>query len=165
MSGRSSLVLLSFLGLSCARTELPPPEDPAPSTVEAEPVLADEPAPSAVEDDPLDELRSDPTETTPRPEPIEVVVDAVMTESQPDATLIEVGADARFTIDVRIEKVDPETPLLPPGPYAVRIHSPSKTFRGPTPRKGKKVRFHMTIFPEDPGDPHDETFFADLWID
>ncbi len=115
----------------------------------------------------LDELRGQPeTEQAPaRPEPFEVIVDATMTKENAEATVIMVGANPVFAIHMEIDSVEPPTPLLEPGSYTVVIHSPSKTFRGPVPGKGKRVRFKMSIYPEDPADPHDEVFFASLWID
>ena len=126
-----------------------------------------EPDAAAVESsDPLDglHLESAPPAAAD-PEPIEVVVDAVITEENRDAEVIEVGVDPRFTIYMRIEHVEPETELLAPDQYAVMIHSPSRTFRGPVPGKGKRIRFRMSIVPAKADDPHDQTFFSDLWLD
>jgi hypothetical protein len=164
--------MLWVLALACTKSiEDPPPqppvaevEDPDATAVDPDPAEEDEPA------DAFDELGGDEDEDeapapSAAPEPIEVAVDAVITKEKQGSTQIMVGADARFTIHMKIEKVEPETPLLPPGQYAVLIHSPSKTFRGPVPGKGKRIHFKMSIFPEDPADPHDEVFFASLWIE
>ncbi|MCA9653959.1 MAG: hypothetical protein H6712_03815 [Myxococcales bacterium] len=165
MSARSLLLLLPLTSPACTRGS-EPSSPPEPVTEVAAPELDDEPSTEpAAADDPLTGLHSERAETPPRPEAIEVLVDAVITKDEPGAKVIEVGADARFTIFMKIEKVEPETPLLVPDRYAVIIHSPSKTFRGPVPNKGSRVRFHLKIFPEDPNDPHDETFYSDLWID
>lgn len=154
-------MLLSVIGWACTpRAEGPPPQEPLTRAPEQEVEAAAEPS------DPLDGLRLERAPTTASsPEPIEVVVDAVMTEEEPGAKVIAVGVDPRFTIHIRIERVEPETALLQPDRYAVMIHSPSRTFRGPVPGKGQRIRFRMAIIPANPDDPHDENFFSDLWID
>lgn len=167
MSYRSALIaVVSMLTLACARpAEAPAPPEPVADAPEPEP----EPAPQAEETDLLTELGGDQAEpdtpTSSRPAPIEVEVDAVMTDKTPGATMIMVGADARFTLNMKIESVEPETPLLPPGHYDVLIHSPSRTFRGPVPGKGTRIQFKLSIIPDNPDDPHDETFFAEFWIE
>ncbi|MCA9708457.1 MAG: hypothetical protein KDK70_21585 [Myxococcales bacterium] len=164
--------MLAAAAASCTRpAEAPPPRSPEADLAEADPAETDlaEADPPA-EADPLDDLGSQDqgrAQAPPaaRPEPIEVVVDAVFTAKKDGARLLEVGADARFTLNLKIEAVEPPTPLLEPGYYDVLIHSPSKTFRGPVPGKGERVRFRLSIYPEDPADPHDETFFASLWVE
>lgn len=162
------MLLLTMLMVACAKpAEAPPPPEPV--------AQASEPDPDTQEDyelppDPLDDLRGDDDERddeapSSRPEPIEVEFDGVITKEKSGAAVIMVGADSRFTLHMDIENVEPPTPLLPPGPYKVIIHSPSRTFRGPTPGRGKRVHFRLSIFPEDPADPHDETFFASLWVE
>ncbi len=155
-----------MLPLACARpAEAPSPPEPMVEEPEPEP----EPAPQVEQTDLLTELGAGEDEsdapTSSRPAPFEVEVDAVMTDKTPGATMIMVGADARFTLNMKIESVEPETPLLPPGHYDVLIHSPSRTFRGPVPSKGKRLHFKLSIIPDNPDDPHDETFFAELWIE
>lgn len=171
MQARFGLVTtLSMLALACNRPTDAPSQAPTADATTPEPEPTP-PKPTPGPSDPadvLDELdegdEPDPP-ASPRPEPIEVTVDAVMTAQKPDATPLMVGVDPRFTLNMKIVGVEPETPLLPLGQYDVLIHSPSKTFRGPVPGKGERIRFKMTIFPEDPNDPHDEVFFADLWIE
>ncbi len=159
-----------MLSLACTRpSETPPPQPPTANTQAPPPAtVPDQTGPATESPDILDDLRGDDdvkAEVAPRPEPFEVLVDAVMAKEDASATLLMVGADPRFTLHMRIDGVEPPTPLLEPGRYAVVIHSPSKTFRGPVPRNGKHIQFKMTIYPEDPNDPHDEVFFSSLWIE
>jgi hypothetical protein len=154
--------MLSILGLACAcPAERPPPQEPMTSAEPSgpDPTLTDEP-------DPLDGLGGgDSPAAAPRPDPIEVTIDAVITEQKDGAQPLMVGVDPRFTFYMKVEQVEPETPLLEPGHYTVVIHSPSRTFRSPIPDKGTHIRFGLTIFPDDPNDPNDEPFFASLWVD
>ncbi len=157
-----------MLALACTRrSEAPPPQEPV---ARAEPEVSTpappEPPVPVAQPDPLEGLGGDEASADrSSPEPVEVRVDVVITDKQPGATVLMVGADAKFAVHMKIEKVEPETPLLVPGAYDVLIHSPSRTFRGPTPSKGQRLRLGLTIFPEDPDDPHDETFFASLWVE
>ncbi len=157
---RAALSLgLSIVVVACEKpAEAPPTQAPV---VEAEPEPEYVPEP---EPDPLADLGGDePDEpAAPKPEPFDVVVEAVMTNKQDGAGLVMVGVDPRFTIHVKIDTVEPETDVPTPGNYDIMLHSPSRTFRGPVPNKGKRVKFELTVYPEDPNDPHDEVFFSSI---
>ncbi|MEM9461683.1 MAG: hypothetical protein AAGF11_46400 [Myxococcota bacterium] len=171
---RSLLVSVWWLTLACGRPAQAAPSQ-EPTAQAEEPPSADEPAeptpsaqparePASVLDEPIDDDYA-AAPVSSKPAPFDVVVDAIITKRRAGATVLEVGTDPRFTLHMEIEKVEPETPLLVPGPYDVLIHSPSRSFRGPVPGKGQRIQFNMTIVPEDPSDPHDELFFAALWAE
>lgn len=163
MRARAACTLLALIAVGCPKSgDAPPSEAPVVDAPEAE----DDAPPPQTDDDPLDGLGGDGTSTTSsRPPSFEVTIDAVMTAETTGAKEITVGSDPRFPIHLKIEHVEPETPLLPPGQYVVIIHSPTHAFRGPTPAKGKRVTLRMSIYPESPDDPHDETFFSALWTE